>query len=223
MGYIPNTNQKIYEESLQFRGPISESALQQVGGAVNYLLDKIVPIDYLLDVITPIGTMLYSVAPNETVFQGLISPGNHQTWVLADGRDVTGSGFHATFGATHIPDLRGVFVRGKNFGRPLADGNPDGDVSCGTYQADDNKTHYHIGTTDGAGSHQHNYDRPTTNNAGPSMGAPQMDSGTARNLYAENKLTDIQGAHTHTFTTSNAGISEARPRNATMAAYIRID
>lgn len=57
-------------------------------------------------------------------------------WILMDGRDVTGSAYHTLTANTTVPDGRGIFLRGKNNGRSTAEGNPSGEVSMGTNQAD---------------------------------------------------------------------------------------
>jgi len=56
------------------------------------------------------------------------------TWVLASGQAVPGSDYASLVGP-NVPDLRGVFLRGKSYTRG-ASGNPDGDLAVGTYTAD---------------------------------------------------------------------------------------
>jgi len=69
------------------------------------------------------------------------------TWVLADGRDLSvinpGSDYEAITGETILPDLRGVFLRGKNNGRADGNENPDGDSTLGTFQDDELQAHTH--------------------------------------------------------------------------------
>jgi hypothetical protein len=71
------------------------------------------------------------------------------TWVLADGRDLdnapetTDSKYKEVKGTSIVPDLRGMFLRGKNNGRSDGNENPDGDLALGTYQADEFKEHNH--------------------------------------------------------------------------------
>ncbi|MCK5355243.1 MAG: hypothetical protein KAJ63_09005 [Methyloprofundus sp.] len=64
-------------------------------------------------------------------------------WVLADGKDVSGSAYAQVTGNSHIPDFRGVFLRGKNNGRNDGNENPDGDLALGIYQADIFAEHTH--------------------------------------------------------------------------------
>ena len=80
------------------------------------------------------------------------------TWVLCDGRDVIGSDYAIlkegdAVTSHNIPDARGQFLRGKDYGRHLIDGkgNPGGDLALGDYQADQFKSHRHS-YTDNTGS-----------------------------------------------------------------------
>lgn len=88
---------------------------------------------------------------------------NGTGWVLADGQNVSGSKYHTITGSTTVPDMRGVFLRGKNNGR--ADGNQDtgGERALGNFQGDQMVSHRHRmysgsggggGTTLGNGSSQ---------------------------------------------------------------------
>lgn len=73
----------------------------------------------------------------QSQFQSEMGPG----WVSADGRNVSGSSYATLTGASNIPDLRGVFLRGKDNGRGI---NPDGDLALGSYQGDSLESHNHI-------------------------------------------------------------------------------
>ena len=64
-------------------------------------------------------------------------------WVLADGRSVTGSAYATITGTTAIPDMRGLFLRGKNNGRTDGNKNPDGDLGLGAIQGDQIVSHVH--------------------------------------------------------------------------------
>lgn len=81
--------------------------------------------------------------------QFLVANGGDVTWVLADGRDLdnfpetANSKYKDITGSSVIPDLRGMFLRGKNNGRADGNENPDGDLNLGTYQADEFKSHTH--------------------------------------------------------------------------------
>src|SRR5688572_3702241 len=130
----PNAS-KIQIEAVRFRSAISEALAQQIAGNINYLLSFFLPI----------GSILHSTL-TEAQFQALTSAG----WILADGRDITGSALATLTGVTTAPDARGVFLRGKNNGRSAATGNAAGEVAMGTYTADQNKSHTHGVKTGGA-------------------------------------------------------------------------
>lgn len=70
---------------------------------------------------------------------GMIDGGR---WVLADGRAVPGTKY-ATYISTHVPDLRGCFLRGKNYGRAGGDGNAVGDLELGSHQQHSLQSHTH--------------------------------------------------------------------------------
>ena len=90
---VADSTAKIQSEALDQNSPVSEAALQAIGGAVNFLLKKI----------TPVGTVMHSML-DEATFQGQTST----DWVLADGRSVAGSVYQSLTGLSVIPDLRGI-------------------------------------------------------------------------------------------------------------------
>ena len=63
-------------------------------------------------------------------------------WVIADGSSVHGTIYETWVGPT-VPDLRGVFLRGRNYDRDLATGNAEGDLTPGTFQAFQLARHAH--------------------------------------------------------------------------------
>lgn len=65
---------------------------------------------------------------------------NGAEWILADGRDVSGSDYAILKQVTNVPDLRAVYLRGKDNARGL---HPDGEQALGSYQADQFASHSH--------------------------------------------------------------------------------
>ena len=65
------------------------------------------------------------------------------TWVLMDGRDITGSDLATLTGSTTLPDARGQFLRGKNNGRLDGNEDPDGERAIGHWQEDKMQGHEH--------------------------------------------------------------------------------
>lgn len=63
-------------------------------------------------------------------------------WVLADGRPVPNTEYARHIGP-RVPDLRGVFLRGRNYGRPRNEGNAEGDLPVGHYQSFQIARHSH--------------------------------------------------------------------------------
>ena len=129
---------------------------------------------------------------DETTFAKVHGSG----WVLADGRDVTGSEYATITGNTTVPDLRGLFLRGKNDGRSDGKENPDGDLPLGSYQADMFKSHSHGGTMNISAS-------PTGNSYNP--------NGSSLQFFQWSQPT------------KPAGGNETRPRNATVNWFIKVN
>jgi hypothetical protein len=138
----------------------------------------------------PVGTVIASML---TPTQFSASVPDAASWVLADGRNVAGTAYATATGASTVPDLRGVFLRGKNNGRSDGSQNPDGDLALGAYQADQFLSHNH--SISGFGTVQ-------LHNAGSSYGT-YIQSGT-RN-------------------TDNTGGNETRARNVTVNHYIKVN
>ena len=115
-------------------------------------------------------------------------------WVLADGRDATGSEYATITGNTNIPDLRGQFLRGKNNGRTDGNENPDGESDLGTFQNDEFKSHTH-----GIIYSEEGY-------AGGGGGGDHVN-------YSNDGVVD----------TTSSGGDETRPKNITINYFIKIN
>lgn len=138
--------------------------------------------------ILPVGTVIHSMLTSAQ-----FSTQYGDNWVIADGRVVTGSLYHSVTGSTQIPDLRGVFLRGKG-----ATYNPDGDLALGTY------------TASKVGPHAHGVSWTNT-------GSPSTASGTFVSSGTSS------GGGTFTQTTSSAGANETAPASITVNVFIRIN
>lgn len=118
---------------------------------------------------------------------------NGESWVLADGREAPPGSDYCKLVDVKVPDLRGVFLRGRNYDRNLAEGNADGDLKLGTYQK-------------GAiAAHTHSYIQMVYNNA-----IDGVDS-TTRNSYEH---------HNEERQTGAAGGVETRPNCVTVNIFI---
>lgn len=121
------------------------------------------------------------------------------TWVLADGRSVSGSKYETITGNANIPDLRGQFLRGKNNGRTDGNENPDGEIDLGIF------------TNQKVGSHRHR----TVSAYSGKYGGYTL-SGT-RGIFAVNS-----GSGTADYTDFDGG-NETAPKNITVNFFIKID
>lgn len=133
---IPGSFSPIQQESLQFNQPVSEASLTALGASINGLLS----------IVLPVGTIIESML-TEAQFQAQIGNPSPAIWVLADGRSAVGTSYQSITGFTTIPDLRGIFTRGKNNGRSDGKQNPDGDLALGTYSDDKFESHTHSAYT----------------------------------------------------------------------------
>jgi hypothetical protein len=132
-------------------------------------------------------------------------------WVLADGGKIPDRSKFALLVRFNLdlyaplvsgnsilaPDLRGVFLRGKNYGRTSTEGNPDGDSTIGTQQIDD------------VGPHRHNAQRGYANAAGHDSG-----NGWQGEAGAPSGDPIVDGRRNRL---------ETRPKNVTASFFIRVD
>jgi hypothetical protein len=181
MSNLSTTGTLIQTESLQYQAPVSESSMQAMGGAINYCLLKLIPI----------GTIIPSML-TQAQFNGQVGSGY---WVIADGSSCTGTAYASVTGYVTVPDLRGVFLRGKNNGRSDGNQNPDGDLTLGTYQADAFASHTHSYPADG-------------------------DNGLQNNNHASN---GNGTGGTNSNTVASAGGNETRAKNVTVNYFIRVN
>lgn len=136
----------------------------------------------------------------EAQFQAQFGAG----WVLADGRSVVGTKYASITGNTTIPDLRGIYLRGKNNGRADGNQNPAADRALGFFENDQMQGHIH-GT---------NIYNDNTGGSGTSFGQQQNDN--VGQIYSGTPYTDgVNGV-------PRTG-SETRVKNVTVNYFIRIN
>ncbi len=128
---------------------------------------------------------------------------NYGEWMLANGDQVPTSArdYRSLYGNS-VPDLRGVFVRGRNYSRNDAYANPGGDFTNGYQQQDLLKSHWH----------EFNY--------GPAIAVgtgPHPD----RNLTLPISSTPPTNT-TELNATMSTGGTETCPKNVTLSYYVRI-
>ena len=139
----------------------------------------------------PVGSVVASLL-NKAQFQAIYGKG----WILADGSSVSESQYHIITGKLKIPDLRGVFIRGKNNGRNDGKQNPN-DLELGAYQTDQFQSHVHEYNRGGSGG----------NLLYSLAGGTNTGTGRGQTNFI------VSGKH---------GV-ETRPRNVTVNFFIRIN
>ena len=159
------------------------------------------------------------------VRQSLLSKEDFQAmygdaWVEMNGQDIESSDLYKEklWSSKTIPNASGVFLRCSNNGRTAAEGNPDGDIAVGTFQADEVVSHHHGFTPPNAGiigTHEllvGLVPRSRAEMGGLQPGGAMGDGGqlgAARRHFP---------AHT-----ISVGGSETRPRCITVNTYIKIN
>lgn len=121
---------------------------------------------------------------------------NGSHWALADGGIAPSPSEYLDLIGPILPDLRGVFLRGRNYDRDPAVGNADGDVPTGTYQAF------------ALASHTHGYVMMVGNDQIDGVDSTVLESGDHHN---EPRQTDPTGG------------TEVRPNNVTVNFFVCVN
>lgn len=158
-------------------------------------------------------TLTLSTLPVGSIVPSLLAPGQfakeagdpptfdlrQSKWTLADDKGrVPGTRYAELTGNAAIPDLRGLFLRGKNNGRSDGHQNPQGDLDLGQYQDDQFQDHTHEFNR----SHVLSGSELYASAAGQNDGTPRAPTNYI-----------IAGKHGE----------ETRPRNASVNYFIRIN
>ena len=162
----------------------------------------VVPYEKPIEITYGVGEIVASMLNKETFLTKHNKDG--QIWMLAEGNEVPkGTSFRKYLDENFpdkngiCPDLRGVFLRGKNYDRDTTSGNADGDLPLGKYQPDAFRIHNH-------GYSDWHANLPAGIHSGPVKPNPGHNTDVPR-------------------TTGNAGGNETRSRNVTVNYFIRID
>jgi hypothetical protein len=144
-------------------------------------------------------------------------------WVLADGRNVTGTRYATVTGHSTVPDLRGAFLRmsGQNSTNTAWNGG-----SLGAYQDDTTRAPRNTAfTADANGGHRHasgivswftdEYAHYGVHDVGVSKKVANVDGWSAHTPY-----TDYTPAHSHSVI---GGDTETRPKNYGVNFFIKVD
>lgn len=204
MSFVPSAYNRINQPSIQFNNPVSESSIDALGAAINGLLD----------ILTPVGSIIESMLTEAQYHSQL---GISTTWVLADGRNVAGSLYNSVTGNANIPDLRGVFRRGKNNGRADGNQNPAGEVDPGTLQGSANLSHTHPLVDPG---HTHSI---ASYLAGSTTLLANFNTVVRGPINVSTLESTVTNSNNVGLSVSASGTSESRPTNVTTNVFIRIN
>lgn len=190
----------------------------------------------------PLGTVITSTL-NYDQFSELVNNNGRKAssqafdasfsnWAPADGRSIEGSDYHEKFMLTHVPDMRGQFLRGYNNsnaqGEPSVNINGNfpnekrNEVNGYSYQKFGTSLKDVNFTTSGGqeSQHQHTIFGHFFTGAGGLAGAPQ-GSGGGKDQTFSTKIGE--GEHSHSVNPSGGVLSvETRPQNIAVYYYIRI-
>jgi len=152
-------------------------------------------------------------------------------WVLADGNPCPNSDYFTLDPVKHksVPDLQGVFLRGKNYNRDKTQGNADGDLELGAYQGFSTHMPQVPFIISGRGEHDHTINEfkplqdpfipPSANyDNGDFSGIARADASHDGSLQLSIK--PGEGGHGHSIA---GGDSETRPSCVTVNYFICID
>lgn len=133
-------------------------------------------------------------------------------WVLADGAACAGSTYATVTGKSNVPDMRGTVPRMKDNGKGL---NPDGELTLGSYQADNFGTHTHV-----QNSHNHIEGFAGVNGTA-SYGVTSAPSGNINSQSGTN-TNNHPVTSASTAINQNAGGNETRMKNTTVNYFFKI-
>lgn len=195
MSFVPSQRTKITAEETHFLSAPTEIFSNRLGAVINFIVDNVVPY--------PVGSVVSSLL-SEAQFQAILGAG----WILSDGRDVTGSSFQTLVGLFTAPDLRGVYLRTKDY---AAGRSPSiGDPAVGTFQPTNLQPHTHGSSVVGLeNTHGAEWKPPDRNDGSPGFEIfpPFFDA-----------IPTFMTVVIH-----SAGDSETRPKSMIVNYFLRIN
>lgn len=159
----------------------------------------------------PVGMIVHSML-TEAQFQAI----NGTNWVLADGRDVTGSAYAQITLNTTAPDARGLFLRSAGTRGSAIGGITYSGGSAGNTSNDSVQGHKH---TDSGHSHVANFG---TGGGTSGMGFMDFDYNTNERAVIQNGSANLGDPTATTYGTPRVG-AETKPANLAVNVFIKIN
>ena len=132
-GFLNSFRRFIGLKETQFSAAVSSNVARKLGSSVNWINDN----THFL----PVGSIVSSLLDEANFY----ATKSNSFWVLCDGRNVAGSQYQTVTGNANVPDMRGLFLRGKNNGQAFpTGGNPNADEPLGTYEPGSFQSHTHL-------------------------------------------------------------------------------
>lgn len=168
----------------------AEDALIQIETSMGNYTVRIPPIYSQIDRSKNVGEIVSTMLSKEE----FIKQNGTDYWMLADGSPVPENSSYKKLIGNTTPDLRGVFLRGKNYDRPTSVGNPEGNLDLGSYRDDMFAKHNH-----------------------------EFGISTVTANYNRAMLYRSEATPTLKTKSGDAGGIETRPRNVTVNYFIKIN
>lgn len=194
MALVPEEEKLIQVEDIEERAPFSEAMIQKIAGSINWIFSNLNA--------SVLGQIKISDL-TEAQYQTIHGTG----FILADGRDVTGSDYAVLTGNTLVPDFRGIYYRMKDNGRGIAT-----EIAPGGFQA---------GIPGSPHIHRYSFDK---NLASLSLLKRDEVGGGGSTDIVGVQFSPIVATITIPLSVTGAGGGvEDRPRNITTNFFIRIN
>lgn len=183
-------------EETDFRSAVSEPLIKKIGSNINSLIDS-------SSETYQIGTMFWAYLDESEVQSALDA-----TWVLCDGRNISGSDLSTLTGFTTLPDTRQRFIRGVDNGGGV---DPDAPRAINSLQTSDIQSHLHNMISNDPSLDVAGVPSPSI----PFIGTRWSNGQTIRSINTGSRfgLTSL----------STSSDSESYPHNITFGLYIKID
>ncbi|MCC5929080.1 MAG: hypothetical protein JJU28_07525 [Cyclobacteriaceae bacterium] len=176
-----------------------------------------------------VGDIVASILPIDVFLNLNNNPNLHIHWMLANGDPIDISyAYNRDLGFANVPDLRGLFLRGKNYGRFPA--NQVTEMSLNQFQKDltakptnfaiaENGAHDHYSGIVGNSTLAQSYPYSKTENQGLGFYVAAFGNAATHWVYTGLKTQSV-GNHNHTI---SGWDPETIPKNITVNYFIRVN
>ena len=146
---------------------------------------------------------------------------NGNKWILADGRDITGTDYAILLSYNTAPDCRGQFLRSGNLGRVDARKDLYGDAPTGTERYHRTSSgSFNPSTVSSAGGHSHSI---TMDGGGITSNGPHIRGTSTQYVPLSSSVnTNSSGTHSHTLNIVSNDL-ETAPNHMIVNTFIKVN